>query len=49
MRELARDRYKNLSEEEKDKKRKYGGNRYSNMLEDKKQILNEYHDAKKFP
>ena len=45
---MARDRYKNLSEEEKEKKRKYGRNRYSNMLEDKKQILNEYHDAKKF-
>ena len=33
---------KNLSEEEKNKKREYGKNRYHNMCEEKKQKLKEY-------
>ena len=37
LREQARDKYRNLSEEKK-KKRKYGKNRY-NMPEEKKQRL----------
>ena len=32
----------NLSEEEKNKKREYGKNRYHNMSEEKKQRLKEY-------
>ena len=35
LREQARDNYRNLSEEEKNKKREYGKNRYLNMSEDK--------------
>ena len=38
----ARDKYRNLSEEEKNKKREYGRNRYRNMSEEKKQRLKEY-------
>ena len=38
----ARDKYRNLSEEEKNKKREYGKNRYRNMSEEKKQRLKEY-------
>ena len=34
--EQARDKYRNLSEEEKNKKREYGKNRYHNMSEEKK-------------
>ena len=34
--------YDNISEEEKDIKRKYGRNRYHNMFEGKKQRLKEY-------
>ena len=41
LREQARDKYRNLSEE-KNKKREYGKNRYRNMLEEKKQRLKEY-------
>ena len=41
-REQARDKYRNLSEEEKNKKREYGRNSYHNMSEGKKQRLNEY-------
>ena len=37
-----RDKYRNLSEEEKNKKREYGKNRYCNMSEEKKQRLKEY-------
>ena len=37
----ARDKYRNLSEEEKNKKREYGKNRY-NMFDEKKQRLIEY-------
>ena len=42
LREQARDKYRNLSEEEKNKKREYGKNRYHNMFEGKKQRLKEY-------
>ena len=35
-------KYKNLSEEEKNKKREYGKNRYYNMSKEKKQKLKEY-------
>ena len=38
----ARDEYRNLSEEEKNVKRKYGRIRYHNMSEEKKQRLKEY-------
>ena len=37
LREQARDKYINLSEEEKNKKREYEKNRYHNMSEEKKQ------------
>ena len=36
------ERYKILSEEEKNKKREYGKNRYDNMSEERKQKLKEY-------
>ena len=42
FREQASDKYRNLSEEEKNKKREYGGNRYHNMSEEKKQRLKQY-------
>ena len=42
LREKARDKYRHLSEEEKNKKRQYGKNRYCNMSEEKKQRLKEY-------
>ena len=35
----ARDRYRNLTKEEKNKEREYGENRYCNMSEEKKQRL----------
>ena len=35
----VKDKYKNLSEEDKNKKRQYGKNRYHNMSEEKKQKL----------
>ena len=38
----AKHKYRNLSEEEKNEKRKYGRNRYHNMSEEKKQRLKEY-------
>ena len=38
----ARDKHINLSEEENNKKREYGKNRYHNMAEEKKQRLKEY-------
>ena len=41
--EQARDKYRNLSEEEKNEKIKYDKNRYHNMSEEKKQRLKEYH------
>ena len=37
LREEAWDKYRMLSEEEKNKKQKYGRNRYHNMSEEKKQ------------
>ena len=42
FREQARDNYRNLSEEEKNKKREYGRNRYHHMSQGKKQKLKEY-------
>ena len=42
LRGQARDKDRNLSEEEKNKKREYGKNRYRNMSEEKKQRLKEY-------
>ena len=42
LREQARDKYRNLSEEKIEKKREYGRNRYHNMSEEEKQILKEY-------
>ena len=42
LRDQARDKYTNLSDEEKNKKREYGKNRYHNMSEEKKQKLKEY-------
>ena len=42
IREQARDKYRNLSEEEKNKKRDYGKYRYLNMSEEKIKRLKEY-------
>ena len=39
LRDIPRDKYRKLSEEDKNIKREYGRNRYHNMSEDKKQIL----------
>ena len=39
LRGLARDKYRNSSREEKNKKREYDKNRYHNMPEEKKQKL----------
>ena len=51
LREQAKDKYRSLSEEEKNEKQKYGRNRYHTMSEEKKQRLKEYqkiyHEAKK--
>ena len=51
LREEERDKYRNLSEEEKNKKTEYGRNIYYNMSEEKKQKLKEceknYHEANK--
>ena len=51
LREQARDKYRNLSKEEKNEKREYERNRYRNMSEEKKQRLkayqNNYRKAKK--
>ena len=41
LRDNARDKYRNLSEEEKNKKREHGRNRYRNMSEKEKQKLKE--------
>ena len=44
LKEQVRNKYRNLSEEEKNKRREYGKNRYHNMSkEKKKQELKEYH------
>ena len=42
LREQARDKNRNLSEEEKNKERESGKNRYLNMSEEKKQRLKKY-------
>ena len=42
LKEQARDKYRNLSEKDKNKKREYGRNRYHSMTEEKKQRLKEY-------
>ena len=42
LKKQARDKYRILSEEDKNKKREYGKNRYHNMSEEKKQKLKEY-------
>ena len=51
LREKARNKYRQLSEQEKAIKRQYGGSRYQNMSEEDKQRLKEYqqnyHEAKK--
>ena len=51
LREQVRDKYRHLSEEEKNKKREYGKNRYCNMSEEKKKRFKEfqknYREAKK--
>ena len=48
----ARDKYRNLPEEEKNKKREYRKNRYCNMSEEEKKRLKayqqNYHEAKKY-
>ena len=41
-REKSKNKYRELSEEEKDIKREYGRNRYHNMSEEDKQKLKEY-------
>ena len=46
LREQARNKYRNLSEEDK-KKREYGKNRYHNMSEEKKQELKKYQKRKR--
>ena len=46
LREQARDKYRNLSEEGK-KMREYGRNKYHNMSEEKNQRLKQY--QKKLP
>ena len=52
FREQARDKHRNLSEEEKNKEREYGRNRHHNMSDENKQKLKEYQkhyrEAKKF-
>ena len=51
LRTQSRDKYRYLSEEEKNVKKKYGRNRYHNMSEEKKQKLKKwqknYREAKK--
>ena len=42
LRQQARDKHRNFSEEEKNKKREYGRNGYHNMSEEQKQRLKEY-------
>ena len=42
LREQARDKQVNLSEEEKNIKREYGENRHHNMSQEKKRTLKEY-------
>ena len=42
LKKQARDKCRNISEEEKNKKKEYGKNRYHNMSEEKKQKVKEY-------
>ena len=42
LKKQVRDKYRILSEEDKNKKREYGKNRYHIMSEEKKQKLKEY-------
>ena len=53
LKEQVRDKYRNLSEEDKNKKREYGRNKYRDMSEEKKERLKEYQnnycEAKKPP
>ena len=42
LREKAKNKYRELSEEEENINRKYGRNRYHNMSEEKNQRLKEY-------
>ena len=42
LREKARDKYRNLFQEDKNKKREHGRNRYHNIFEVKKQRLKQY-------
>ena len=47
-RERAKNKYRKLSEEEKNMKREYGRNRYYNMSEEKKQRLKEHQKIIRF-
>ena len=50
LREQARDKYRNVSEVEKNKKTEYGKNRYCNMPQEKKRLTEyqkNYREAKK--
>ena len=42
LKKQARNKYINLSQEDKNEKREYGRNRYHNMSKEKKQKLKEY-------
>ena len=42
LKKQARDKYRNLSEKDKNETKEYGKNRYHNMSEEKKQKLKEY-------
>ena len=42
--ERAKNKYRELSEEEKNIKREYGRNRYHDMSEENKKILKEYQE-----
>ena len=42
LKDKARDKYRDLSDEEERIKREYGRNRYHNMSKEKKQKLKEY-------
>ena len=46
LKKQARDKYRNLFEDEKNKKREYGKNRYRIMSEEKKQRLKKYQKKK---
>ena len=50
LRKQARDKYRNISEEDKNKKGEYGKNRYHNISEEKqrlKEYQKNYREAKK--